>query len=169
MPDHSRHIRHLEHQAHHRAAQAPMGNLTGSRLDPNTQYQRDWFTYVFNIGSIIANAQGQTIINIQADSDFELMQINAQGNKNGASEPWPNNILLPFTIFITDTGTGRNLMQAPIPVNMLSGRGELPFILPQDRIFEAKSTIQLQWQGYGAGTYDNIYVGFIGAKLFKYG
>lgn len=146
-----------------------MGNLSEQNLNQNAQYDRDWFSYPFNIGTIAATGVVNQTIQIQADSAFDLMQITAQGNLNGASEPWPSNVILPFTIMLTDTGTGRNLMNTPVPINMIAGRGELPFILPQNRIFAPKATIQIQCTGYGGGTYNNIFVNLIGAKLFAYG
>lgn len=159
---------HREHQRHgHHGQGVHMGNLTDARLK-GTQYERDWFTYFLSFGSIATLVSSTQSFNIQADADFELMQIAATGNKTGAAEPWPDNIILPFNMFITDTGTGRNLMSAATPLFSLSGNGKLPFILPQERIFEAKSTVTVQLTSYGGSTYDNVGISFIGAKLFQY-
>jgi hypothetical protein len=146
----------------------PTRGLSEQNLNPSSNYDLDWFTYLFNIGTIITTGTGSQSITIMQDSAFELMQITVQGNISTGTEPNPNNIILPFTIMLTDTGTGRNLMQNPVPVNMIAGRGELPFILPETRIFKPTSTIQLQWAGYGAGTYNNIYLALIGRKWFEY-
>lgn len=158
---------HHMHRTGPRGEHIKMNNLTDARLK-GTQYERDWFTYFLSFGSIAAAASNTQSFNIQADSDFELMQIAASGNKNGAAEPWPQDVQLPFNMFITDTGTGRNLMSAAVPLSLLSGSGRLPFIMPQERVFEAKSTVTVQLTSYGGSTYDNIGIAFIGAKLFQY-
>lgn len=156
-----------EHRAGQKRTPA-FGNLTNQNLKDNTQYDRDWFTYVFPIGSLTTLAVSNQVINVQADSAFELMQITGSANLNGQTEPWSINSQLPFTIFITDTGTSRNLMSAPLPLSMVCGSGNLPFILPQDRIFMPKSTIQIQVTSISPSTWNNIYIGFSGAKLFEY-
>lgn len=162
MPHHEHASRHG-----HRGQDVGMRNLTDARLK-GTQYERDWFTYFLPFGSLATLLTATQSFNIQADSDFELMQIAASANVDGAEEPWPDNIILPFNMFITDTGTGRNLMSAATPLSLLAGNGKLPFILPQDRVFEKKSTVTVQLTNYGGSTYDNIGIAFIGAKLFQY-
>lgn len=153
-------------QRHHLRMGAERHNLSEQNINRGTQYERDWFNYPLNVGTLAAGATFNGTINIMADSDFELMQITAQGNVNGATEPFPNNIIIPVTLFLTDGGTGRQLMQAALPINLISGRGDLPFILPQERYFVAKASIQLQVQSFSGSTWNNIWINFIGAKLF---
>jgi hypothetical protein len=58
-------------------------------------------------------------------------------------------------------------MNAPIPLAALAGSGQLPFILPTPKIFQARGTIAVQLANVTAGdTYSSIYLEFIGTKLF---
>lgn len=160
------HLRNMQRRQRH--SPPDMGNFSAQNLT-GTQYQRDWFSYEFAFGSLTTSQTKNLTVQIQADSDFELMQIEATANPNGLAEPWLTSYFLPATIFITDTGTGRNLMQNPVPLSHLVGDGKLPYILPEERIFVAKSTIQVTLVSISAATWDNYYVTFSGAKLFNYG
>lgn len=145
-----------------------MRNLTHQNLD-STQYEADWYTYLFNIGSIVGTASSTpSPVQIQADSAFELMQLNITSTFNGFTAPYSRANITPVTLYIQDGGTGRYLMSNPVPAPLICGDGQLPFILPTERIFKPKSTVNLTVQGYTAGTYDNIYVAMIGRKLFDY-
>jgi hypothetical protein len=148
--------------------QANMRNLTAQNLD-STNYEADWYTYLFNIGSVAGTATvTPNPVQIQADSAFELMQMNITSTLNGFTAPYSRANITPVTIYIQDGGTGRYLMSNPVPAPLICGDGQLPFILPTERIFKPKSTVNLTVQGYTANTYDNVYVAFIGRKLFDY-
>jgi hypothetical protein len=174
-PAHIAHLRHLHHQAAEREAAQSRANedsirrLTGDLNDPNQNNWADLYSYPVNLGSIAAAATTQGTVTIQADSKFEWMRTTVQGNLNGGATPWPTNIILPITVLITDTGSGRQLMSAAMPVNLIAGRGDLPFINPEFRIFQPSATIQIQATNFGAATYDNIWFAFLGRKIFKDG
>jgi len=171
-PQQQWHRAHLARQnaIRHAAAahEQDVRSLTGQGVNQErADLWADLFFYPINFGSMAAAAVSQGTVTIQADSHFEWMKTVCQGNKNAAAEPWPDNIILPITIFITDTGSGRQLMSAALPVNLIAGRGQLPFINPEDRIFKPSATIQVTATNFGASTYDNIWFAFAGRKIFK--
>src|SRR4029077_13929858 len=140
-----------------------------------TQYTQDWFVYVANFGNI-GGGSGLTFaqnVQIQADSDFELVEITAQGLLHAllgvAGTPIVGSNVIPASMQITDSGSGRSLFSAPVPVNMVAGTGQFPFILPVPRICKALSNIQVSLTMFDTTTYDSTFVAFIGRKIFALG
>lgn len=135
---------------------------------------RDFFTYTLNptntpgFASIAAGGQATGALNIEQDSDFQLVKM-SYFCQNGSDD---NNELalraLPLaTVNIQDTGSGRYLMNGPVALTDLFGTGELPFILPEDKIFVARATIFVQVANYGSSdAVVNLYLSFIGIKNF---
>lgn len=119
------------------------------------------FTYETTIDGINANETQNTVIQIQADADFKLMATTfvADDAENPVAGPFVN-------ILLTDTGNGRQLMQAPIAIPEMFGTGQLPFIWPIPKIFAARSTLQVQFIEYGGVGYNHIQLAFIGVKLY---
>lgn len=130
------------------------------------QYTEDFFTYSINIGSITTLATSTQQINIQADSDFEWVMSTASGNLNGNSEPWTDACVIPITVTIVDSGSGRQLMNSAMPMSGLAGTGKQPFILPIPRRFNAKSTVTLVFTSFSASTWDHLFFNMIGRKIF---
>jgi hypothetical protein len=70
------------------------------------------------------------------------------------------------TILITDTSSGRALMNQPAPLSSLFGTGQLPFILPTSKLFQSRGSVQVSITNLSTTVYTNIYLSFIGTKLF---
>ncbi len=70
---------------------------------------------------------------------------------------------------ITDSGSGRNLFETPLPISAVFGTGELPFILPTPKLFAARSTINITVANFSAATEYNLRFSFIGYKVFRTG
>lgn len=145
---------------------------------PRTQYTDDF--YVYPVQVITTNAQNgivpaQTvtgIVQIQADSAFEWIMSTFQGNESDATFPVSDNEQILVTLQIADSGSARNLMNAPVPINCIAGLGREPFILPVRRIFMARSTVTFTFNNYmpaGQKTFNNIFFNMIGRKIFKIG
>lgn len=141
------------------------GYVAGSR----GKFTEDFFTYQFTLATLAAAATSTAVVTIQADSDFDWIMTTCSGNLNGGSTPWSDAIIIPVTIIITDSGSGRQLMSAGVPITSLAGSGKQPFILPIRRRFKALSSVSAVFTNYGAGQYDNIYFNMIGRKIFKLG
>lgn len=133
------------------------------------EYAGDLFIYPFNFGSIATLATSTVTNTIQADSDFEWFKTTVGGNLHNLAEPWADTIQIPMTVQITDTGTGRQLFNAAMPVSNIGGLARSPFILPQPRLFKANSVVQVTFTSLSANTWDNLFFNMIGRKLWKIG
>lgn len=170
-------MHHPVHHHRHPGAASVGGDAGGAGADasgtgggaPQQQYTDDWYTYAVAVGSLAAGVSGAVNLQIQQDSEFELVKLTASGNLHGAAAPFTNGQIVEVNMSITDNGSGRILMNAPIPLADIAGNGGLPFILPVSRIFKPNSTILFNFQNYSAAnTYDNIFVALLGRKIFKF-
>jgi hypothetical protein len=134
------------------------------------QYTDDFFIYPISIGSLAAGAVFNGNIQIQADSDFEWIESTCFGWMDTATAPFTDGTIMPVNIQIVDSGSGRQLFNAPTPINSFAGTGKQPFILPVPRKFMARSTINIfATNADPTNKYDDIFLNFIGRKIFKFG
>jgi len=138
------------------------------------QRRRDLYVYEAQCLSLALSASVTDIIQIEADSSFILQKL--------AYFPTPQvfgaiaastlglvesqRLLPPVAIVITDTGSGRQLMPAPIPIPSLFGSGALPFILPNPRLFMRNSTIQVTFTNLDTTNAWTVRLAFIGYKVY---
>jgi hypothetical protein len=160
---------HSQHQHQHY-----MTDKHGRMSVPRAQYEIDLFWYVFNFGTLASGVSKGANVQIQADSDFEWSKTTFYAVLTGAGEPVAQTEAVGISINIVDTGTGRNLMYAPVALTTLAGNGQLPFIIPQPRIFKANAVCQMTaanftvaGQGSGAQSYDYVSVYLVGRKIWK--
>lgn len=121
-------------------------------------FAKDYFTYEVDFTAAIA-ASGNAVgsFTIQADSDF--LWTKAAFIQTGAGVP---------AILIQDTGSGRNLMNQAVPVASMFGTGQLPFILPRQRIFVARAVVNVTITNLDAANPINtLRLSFIGEKGFR--
>lgn len=128
----------------------------------------DFYTYNAAFGTVAGSQTSDTqIITVQADSKFEWMKSTCWGYKDGATEPYQSTDVLPMTVIIQDSGSGRLLMNGPVPLVNIAGTGQLPFILPESRIFQPNSTISIVLNNLSATQYDNVNFSLVGRKIFR--
>lgn len=134
----------------------------------NSKYMaKDFFTYQIGpLGPAAASVQLPGNVTLDADADFLWQKFTAYAAIGGASQTLADGVIPSFTITITDTASGRSLMNSPVPLAALAGNGGLPFILPTPKIFQSRGTINVQVQNIGNSTYSALYLLFIGTKLF---
>jgi hypothetical protein len=128
--------------------------------------RRDFYIYESEALALAPAGNANDIINIEADSDFILQKFAFQADIAAAAytrftAPEPL-----VTIQLIDSGSGRQLMQNPIPVASFMGNGQLPFILPNPRKFLRNSTIQIAYNNFDAAVTYNIRLAFIGYKIY---
>lgn len=134
---------------------------------PAYKMYKDFFVYtpgVFN--NIALGLSVSNTIFIQADSDFEwqkatFLAVNVNAQTTANTRVIPN-----MSVLITDTGSGRQLMNAAVPISTIFGEADNPFILPEPKIFTAKSTIQVQVTNFDAAAATvQLFLAFIGRKI----
>lgn len=138
--------------------------------DPNKQILvEDFFTYStpnpFSNIAVGGNATQQ--IQIQADSDFLIQKLCYYTNTANVAQT-ANSIPIPnLSCIITDTGSGRQLMNTAIPVANIFGTGQNPFILPKPKLIAASSNLQIQVFNFDAAVAtQQLYLAFIGVKIY---
>lgn len=129
--------------------------------------RRDFYVYESQTLAIAAGGSATDTIDIEADSIFILQKLTYQADLAAAAQTDSTRVIPNVLIQITDTGSGRQLMQEPVPIPSIFGTGELPFILPNPRLFMRNSTINIAYTSFDAAATPNIRLAFIGYKLYE--
>ena len=129
--------------------------------------RRDFFIYTSEALAIAAAGNANDIINIEADSDFFLQKFAYEADIAAAAFVLNTTPIPLITIQLIDSGSGRQLMNNPVPVSSFMGNGQLPFILPNPRLFLRNSTIQIAYANFDAAVTYNIRLAFIGYKIYR--
>jgi hypothetical protein len=128
--------------------------------------RRDFYVYEAETIAIAVGASTNDTISIEADSDFILQKLTYAADIAGATQTESSRLVPNVLLQITDTGSGRQLMQDPIPIPSFFGVGMLPFILPNPRLFMRNSTIQVAFTSYEAAVTPDVRLAFIGYKVY---
>lgn len=131
--------------------------------------RRDFFVYNVNALAVAPGATALGAIQIQADSDFELQKLTQFSDIAAAGQTAAGRVLPLVTIQVTDTGTGRTLFSAPVPIPGIFGDGTIPFILQTSKVFTKNSALQIALTNYDAANTYNVRLQLIGSKIFQYG
>lgn len=135
----------------------PVSNILG----------KDFFVYNIDYPSIAAGASASGSINVQADSDFQVQKLTYIADLAGGAQTDSSRVVPLLTVLITDSGSGRQLMDRAVPITAIFGTGQIPFILPQPKIFIARSTVTVSVANYSAATAYLVRLSFIGTKIFR--
>lgn len=128
--------------------------------------RRDFYTYEAESLGLVAGGSSNDVINIEADSDFIMQKLSFQADIAGAAQTDGTRVIPNVVVQLVDTGSGRQLMQNPIPIPNIFGWGELPFVLDNPRKFLRNSTIQIAFTSFDAAVDYNIRLAFIGYKIY---
>jgi hypothetical protein len=143
-------------------------HLSGLGQDPNTNgVIKEFFVYEEDFLALAIGTSAAGNINIQADSDFVLQKLTYFADVAAAGQTAATRVVPLATLQITDTGSGRNVMESAVPITSIFGTGELPFILPTPRLFLARSTIAITVANFDAADAYNIRLSFIGYKVYR--
>jgi hypothetical protein len=140
-------------------ASAPRNNMMPPNIfDPRTDGS-DYYWYVANPGAVAPGATANTSIQIDAGTDFYWIGTTVQADIAEAALTESTDIIPLVTLLINDTGTSRNLSNAPVPMGSICGDGKRPYRLVRPRLFRANSIINLTFVSYVAAgtTYGNIF------------
>lgn len=155
---------------------APMVNNPGLPMgidgDPNV-IATDWYNYSAFVTSLAASGSATTSIQIEADSDFEIMkleQYTIQDAADTADQLAGGSIVPDVTVLLTDTGSGRQLMNIALPIFNIFGTAQLPYVLPKPKRLFARATLSIQVANLNTNHgYAYIYLSFSGRKIFTRG
>jgi len=137
------------------------------RLMSARRVLRDPFSYVVKFSSIVAAANSTETVNIQADSDFLIQAQCYMVDIAGAIQTDGSRVIPIATVLLTDTGSGRQLMDDDQPISSIFGTGMEPYVLPQPKLMAARSSLAVKVTNTSASTtYTNLLLSFIGVKIF---
>jgi hypothetical protein len=127
---------------------------------------RDFYSYTQRVSltGVVGNTQAM-VFQIEADSYFYLNAISYQADTALAAVTDSTNVVPLVTIVIFDSGSGRQLMANPVPLNCVAGYNGSPFRLPKPRRFASTAQITVTLVNYSAIAY-NISLCLSGFKVY---
>ncbi len=140
--------------------------IDGNNPESVDNVRRDFYTYEAEALALAFGGSANDVINIEADSDFIMQKLSFQADIAGAAFTDSTRVIPNISVQLVDTGSGRQLMQNPIPIPSMFGWGELPFVLDNPRKFLRNSTIQVAFTNFDAAVTYNIRLAFIGYKIY---
>lgn len=138
------------------------------RLNDARYIARDSFFYQISLTTALApSATAPGSVNMDTDSDFFWQTFTAHVAVASAAQQRATEEIPEIDITIKDATTGRDIMNAAVPLRNIAGTGELPFILPVEKYFGARSQITCTFANVSAGaTYSSVKITFAGIKAF---
>lgn len=140
----------------------------GGGLSSEPDYIEDYTIYELDFANLASGATANQVIQIQADSIFKWTKGTYYCDIGGAVFTDSTRPIPQVRIQIQDTGSGRVLFNNPVPIANIFGNGQLPFILPVERVFAPRASIQVTAINFSAASTYNIGLSFIGSKIFDY-
>lgn len=147
---------------------AQAGTVSPAPLTPRV-IAEDFYTYGIQFQNLNSGDTDTGFIQIEADSDFLIQKLAYFSNFDDSQVTVFTQDVPLVTILIVDTGSGRQIMNIPIPIGALFGDGRLPYILPTPKLFTKNSRINVTLFNFGAEDYEDIWINFEGKKIFTSG
>lgn len=131
----------------------------------------DYFWYSHTAISTLASTapNATALINLDADSDFYCVALSYHASVADAALTEATNVIPLVRLQITDTGSGKALMNTPVPLSAIAGDGKRPYRLVRPRVFLSNATIQLAFTSYVAAgtTYSDLQLVLHGYKIYR--
>lgn len=127
------------------------------------------FTYSIDYASLATATNINGNFTTDNDSDFIITKTTFYSAPATTAGPTASNKIIPWlTVLLTDSGSGRNLMDGPVMVSSMFGSGELPFIWSMPYKVSGNSTITANLANIttGAGEAYVTRLQFHGVKIF---
>jgi hypothetical protein len=138
--------------------------------EEGNRYIPEPFTYSIRFDGLTGlwnQVSGQ--IQIQADAAFVILEQTYSFVESALPTSDLTTALTPnVDVMLTNTGSGRRLMNQPVALESLFGSGKLPFVLPTPQFFSPSSALQVQvtsGANFGGDVY-TLQISFIGEKRY---
>jgi len=119
--------------------------------------------------SIAAAGVGNANVQIDAGAPFMIVSQTYDANTANAARTAATQVIPNATVLLTDTGSNRTMMDVAVTISSIFGNGQFPFILPEPKLMQANSQLQVQVTNFDAAAGINIQLSFIGYKIYKLG
>lgn len=117
--------------------------------------------------TLTAGQTAPTQINIDAGNDFYWFASTYEADLAGSAyDATSHQVVSPLiNVVITDTGSQRQLMNAPLPITSIAGDGKNPYRLLLPRLFKGNSVVQFSWTSFEASLTDTLRFTMHGFRL----
>lgn len=136
-------------------------------MPPGKPVAKDFFTYNAIFSGLAASASATQNILIEASSSFLWQKSQFFADIALAAQTDSTRVIPLVTVLIVDSGSGRQIMDVPVPIASLFGTGEYPYILPLPKLYVARTNIAITVQNFSAATTYNIRLSLTGMKVFQ--
>lgn len=126
----------------------------------------DWYVYNLTFLALAPLGVATQNVAVEADSNFIIVKISGFADIAAAAQTYETRVVPLVTLQITDTGSGRQLLNGETAWSNIVGWGEIPYILPIRRKFKANSTIRVQATNFDAAATYNLRLSLSGIKDF---
>lgn len=164
----ARHLRNPCYPAAHLGQIAQAGTVAQAPASPRV-IAEDFYSYGIQFQNFASGDTLTGFIQVEADSDFLIQKLAYFSNFNDEQVTVFSQDVPLATILIVDTGSGRQIMNIPIPIGALFGDGRLPYILPTPKLFTKNSRINVTVFNFGQEDYEDLWIVFEGKKIFTTG
>jgi len=127
-------------------------------INPNA---KDFYIYTATATALAFGASTSTTVTIEADSNFWLQKLSYSAIISTSGAVLATPLIL---VTLTDTGSSRQLMSSAVPVINFFGTGQLPFILPNPRLFRRNSSISVAFTSYETANSVTLRLSLIGIR-----
>lgn len=129
---------------------------------------KDFFTYSVDFLPLAAATAATRVVGIQADSYFMIAAANRAVTDPAAEQTFfgGNGQGAPLTVEITDTGSGRVLMDAPVHIDNLMGSGQRPGVWEYPKLISRAGALQTRVTNLDAAQAFNVRISYVGFKIF---
>lgn len=109
--------------------------------------------YAYNTihSAIAAAGTDSKTISVAADSDFYLVKMCMFADIAGAVQTDATRVIPLCTLQLTETSSGNQMFDSAIALNNIFGYGAVPFILPEAKLFQARSTLAVECSPHARG------------------
>ena len=126
----------------------------------------DYYAYNFEVSGLASGASASDSVQIEASSNFIWVKTSGFADVAAAAQNYDTRVVPLVTIQVTDVGSGRSLFDGPVAWSNVVGWGEIPYMLPIKRKWQANTAIRVDFTNFDAAVTYNLRLTFSGYKDF---
>ena len=135
-------------------------------MNGNEAQLPDYYSYNFEILGLSANAADSASQQIEASANFIWVKTSGFADIAAAVQTHDTRVVPLVTLQVTDVGSGRSLYDGPAAWSNVVGWGEIPYMLPLKRKWQANTAIRIDAFNFSAATTYNLRLSLSGYKNF---
>lgn len=129
--------------------------------------RKDQYVYVIEYLPLAGGANNaEASFTVEAEADFDLEQLSYFAEIGGATQTESTRVIPVATVQILGVDT-RRFASKPMPIPAFFGIGMVPFVLKQPKRLVRKTVISTQVTNRVAATAYNLWLLFIGSKIYR--